>query len=367
MDKLQAALEICKIGVWDFNEKDNTVFFSKSSKAIIGFKDDDTFGNDINDWNNRVHPEDREQYFKDYQDHINNLVPYYINKHRVKCKDGTYKWILDKGKIINDHKSDGYIRFIGTHTDITEEVKIEKRTIDALTIATKQNSRLQNFAHIVTHNLKEHSGNFESLLNFYDEAINNKEKEEIIGFLKDVSGSLNKTIQNLNQIVSVQSKKNEPFEKLNIYNAIENTLKILNIIIEQNHASIINNVDKNLFIYFNSAYLESIVQNLISNAIKYKHKKRNPLIIINSKIVGNNLIFKIKDNGRGIDLEKYGDDIFGLYKTFHLNEDAEGVGLYLVKNQIEAFNGKIEVDSEVNIGTIFTITVQNNIKAQLKS
>ncbi|WAC02888.1 PAS domain-containing protein [Lacinutrix neustonica] len=158
MERLLAALEISKIGVWDFNEKLDTVFFSKSSKSIIGFEDDPSFGTNTDDWNNLVHPEDRKKYFQDYQDHINGLKPLYINKHRVKCKDGTYKWILDKGKIINDHKSDGYIHFVGTHTDITDEIKNETKVENALTIATKQNNKLKNFAHIVTHNLKQYSG-----------------------------------------------------------------------------------------------------------------------------------------------------------------------------------------------------------------
>ena len=69
------------------------------------------------------------------------------------------------------------------------------------------------------------------------------------------------------------------------------------------------------------------------------------------------VILKVIDNGLGIDLEKYGKAVFGLYRTFHKNENSEGVGLYLTKNQIEAFNGKIEIHSEVDFGTTFTITL----------
>lgn len=362
MEKLQTALEISKIGVWNFNEHLNSVFFSKSSKSIIGFEDDDTFGDNIDDWNNRVHKDDRKKYFQDYQDHINGLKPLYINKHRVKCRDGSYKWILDKGQIINDHKADGYVHFVGTHTDITEEIENEIKIENALTIATKQNNKLKNFAHIVTHNLKQYSGNFESLLEFYSEAENDKEKEELINHLKEVSSSLNKTIQNLNQIVSVQSKKNNHLEKLYVSEFINNTLKLLDVVISENKATILNKIDPKLYIYYNSAYLESIVQNLVSNAIKYKHPDRHPMVIITSRFKDENIIFKFSDNGQGIDLNKYGDSIFELYKTFHHNEDAEGVGLYLIKNQIESFGGRINIESEVNVGTTFLITVPNNKK-----
>ncbi|WP_299255285.1 PAS domain-containing sensor histidine kinase [uncultured Lacinutrix sp.] len=359
LKKFQTALEISKIGVWDFNEKQNKVFFSKSSKAIIGFEDDDTFGDDIEDWNSRVHPEDKKEYKKDFRNHINGKTVFYINKHRILCKNGTYKWILDKGQIVNDHVTDGYIHFIGTHTDITEQQKNEVKVHNALTIATKQNNKLKNFAHIVTHNLRQYSGNFESLLEFYDEAESIKEKEELIGHLKEISSCLDRTIQNLNEIVSVQSKKNTNLEQLYISHFIEETLKVLDLIIVESNAVIYNKVDPSLFVYYNSAYLESIIQNLISNAIKYKHPERDPVVTISSKIVKSKLVISIQDNGIGIDLAKFGKDIFGLYRTFHNNKDAEGVGLYLTKNQIEAFGGKITVNSEVNVGTIFNIIIPN--------
>ena len=104
----------------------------------------------------------------------------------------------------------------------------------------------------------------------------------------------------------------------------------------------------------------------MTNAIKYKHPERDPEIIINSSVTKENIIIKISDNGMGIDLNKFGDSIFGLYKTFHKNKNAEGVGLYLTKNQIETFGGKITVDSEVNLGTTFTITIPNKKSPDLK-
>ena len=97
----------------------------------------------------------------------------------------------------------------------------------------------------------------------------------------------------------------------------------------------------------------------MSNAIKYKHPDRDPVISIDCKYDKQEFKLIISDNGIGIDLEKFGNEIFGLYKTFHLNDDAEGVGLYLIKNQIESFGGKILVESEIGIGTTFTIYAKN--------
>ncbi|TYB72618.1 PAS domain-containing protein [Bizionia saleffrena] len=355
--KWEIALSISKIGMWVYNAKTNSFFFSDSSKDILGCLDDPHFGEDINDWNDLIHPDDRYKYHKDFNDHIQGLKPYYVSKHRIKCKNGAYKWILDKGQVVERDADGNYVRFIGTHIDITDQVETEIKINDALNIATEQNTKLKNFAHIVTHNLKEHAANFESLLGFYDEAEDDTEKNEVINHLNQVAGSLNNTITNLKQIVSVQSKKETNTECLNLNDFIEESLKLLDVIIIKNKAKIYNRVSKNVHIYYNSAYLESIIQNLLSNAIKYKHPDRDPIIRIQSFTKKDCIIIKVSDNGLGIDLDKFGNDVFKLYKTFHTNKNSEGVGLYLIKNQVEAFGGTIEIGSKVNVGTVFTIII----------
>jgi signal transduction histidine kinase len=103
------------------------------------------------------------------------------------------------------------------------------------------------------------------------------------------------------------------------------------------------------------AYLESILLNLITNAIKYKHQDRDPVVEIKSYSIGSKEYLKVADNGRGIDMKLFKDKIFGMYKTFHYNKDAVGIGLFLTKNQVESLDGKITVESEVDKGTTFII------------
>ena len=103
------------------------------------------------------------------------------------------------------------------------------------------------------------------------------------------------------------------------------------------------------------AYLESILLNLVSNAIKYRQPDINPLVIVKSYIKDGFKTLAVKDNGQGIDLEKYGTKVFGLYKTFHANPQAHGIGLFMTKNQVEAMGGSIQVESEPGLGTTFII------------
>jgi signal transduction histidine kinase len=118
---------------------------------------------------------------------------------------------------------------------------------------------------------------------------------------------------------------------------------------------VLNYVPNSVKILCIPAYLESIMLNLLTNAIKYSDPNKEAKIVFTTEPNDDFVILNVKDNGLGIDLEKHKDSIFGLYKTFHRNKDARGVGLYLTKNQIENMGGKIEVESTLNFGTTFKV------------
>lgn len=102
--KWQFAVENSKIGVWDWDAKMNEVFYSVESKNILGYNDHE-IGNHADEWNKRVHPEDKAAYNSDFQRHITGELELYKNEHRVLCKDGSYRWILDSGKIVSKDKT----------------------------------------------------------------------------------------------------------------------------------------------------------------------------------------------------------------------------------------------------------------------
>jgi signal transduction histidine kinase len=103
------------------------------------------------------------------------------------------------------------------------------------------------------------------------------------------------------------------------------------------------------------AYLDSILMNFITNAVKFRDPKREPEIRISTSVNEDYTILRIADNGLGIDLKKHGSKLFGMYKTFHENAEARGIGLYITKNQVEAMEGKITTTSKVGKGTTFNI------------
>jgi signal transduction histidine kinase len=116
-----------------------------------------------------------------------------------------------------------------------------------------------------------------------------------------------------------------------------------------------NNIPVNTALFANPAYIESILHNILSNAIKYSHADRTPVIDINCIEVNNTLILTIQDNGIGIDLNKHRNDLFVMYKTFSTNKDAKGIGLFITKYQVEVMGGEISLDSKLDEGTTVTI------------
>lgn len=353
-ERLYMALENSRKGVWDWNVSTDEVFYSKESLNIIGYSEEE-FKKSATAWNDLVYPDDREKYYKDIEEHFSGATSLYNSEHRIRTKNGDLKWIQDIGKIIETDNNGNPSRVIGTHFDITDQ-KIREQAISKTIVTVEaQNARLLNFAHIVSHNLRSHSGNFETILEMMSGTENIDEKLENIVYLEKISQSLSETIVHLNEIVSANAKSNNKLEKLNLSKFIENTRLALFSDIHNNQATVVNKVGEDLSIMYNAAYLESILLNFISNGIKYSHEDRSPEIQLFTQLENGKLVLIIKDNGKGIDLEKFGKRIFGMYQTFHGNEDANGIGLFITKNQIETMGGSVTVESTVGVGTTFKI------------
>jgi PAS domain S-box-containing protein len=124
------AMEGNRDGVWDWNAVTNVVFFSKRWKEMLGF-DEDEISNHLSEWDKRLHPDDRDRVYADLNAHLNGETPYYETEHRLLCKDGSYKWILDRGKIMSWTEDGKPLRVVGTHSDVTlrKEAELENHRL----------------------------------------------------------------------------------------------------------------------------------------------------------------------------------------------------------------------------------------------
>ena len=239
--------------------------------------------------------------------------------------------------------------------DITPQKLLEVEIRETSDKVKEQNKRLVNFANIVTHNLKSYAHNLGVILELYIIADKQSEKERMLGFLQEIAEGFTTTIVHLSDIVDTQNRLEIKRVPLVLYDYVKRAVDTLHIEIKNSNATIANNVESHLIFDGNPAYMDSIFLNFLSNAIKYKHPDRDPIITVDAKNTESELVLTIADNGRGINLATNGEKLFGMYETFHGNTDATGIGLYLVRSQVESMNGTVEISSEENVGTTFTI------------
>jgi len=285
---------------------------------------------------------------------INNLSPI-LRKETISVKkDGTLTTFMTSKipLIAPDGKASG---LIGISMDISDLKQQEQELRDLINVTSIQNKQLVNFAHIVSHNLRSHTANFSMLLEFLVEEKDKSEQENIIKMLTEASDNLLETLDNLNEVVAISTNVNLEKIPIKINQKIAAAEQNLAAFLKKNNAQIINEIPDETYIRVIPAYIDSIIMNFITNAVKYKHEQRDPVIKLTVSKNEKYTILSIEDNGLGIDLNKYGEKLFGMYKTFHDNSDARGIGLYITKNQIEAMNGKIMACSEVGKGTTFNI------------
>ncbi|KDN55604.1 sensor histidine kinase [Flavobacterium seoulense] len=340
--------------VWECDAKTLEFnFVSKKVEDILGYTSEEWI-NTPNFWVNHIFYKDKENALQYCVEQTNQLKNHDF-EYRMVAKDGSVVWVRDIVNVITDNNEAKSLR--GIIIDITKTKEIEKELNNSFNLVSEQNKRLLNFSYIVSHNLRSHTSNISSIVDLIETSESEEEKEEMIQLLKSVSDSLNETMLNLNEIVSIQTNVDIVTENLNLKQYLDNTLTLLADQIELKGINVVSSIDAAVEVNYNPAYLESILYNLISNAIRYSHQEKHPIITIDSYIENKKTVLQISDNGIGIDLNKNGHKIFGMYKKFSTHKDSKGIGLFITKNQIDAMGGSITVESEPNLGTTFKVYI----------
>ena len=272
-------------------------------------------------------------------------------------KNGEKFWLNMQITPIVNEKGD-FTHFIAVERDVTKQKEAEEEKENLLKELVANNLDLRHFTYITSHNLRAPLTNLVSICDIIQpETVTDAFTKELINGFKTSTYHLNETLNDLIEVLIIKENRSKHKDQLTFEEIFKKITESLSISLQEQRVIINADFADAPSVFFANEYLESIFLNLLTNSVKYRHPNRQPIITIKTSIEANgDTKLSFTDNGIGINMAFAKDKIFGLYKRFHNNADSKGIGLYLIHSQITTLGGKIEVESEVNIGTTFTIT-----------
>ncbi|MFN8438670.1 MAG: PAS domain S-box protein [Cytophagales bacterium] len=351
---LNSAELIAKLGTWKIDLRTNERYWSKGMYELLSVFNIKEIPN----------PEIYKSIF-----HEEDIDMFYANIDYVLKKKETKSMLLRSNTKIYELRyffinisielnDDGEPLFIyGTTQDITESKINEEKLKELLQVTYQQKERLKQFSFMVSHNIRSSVSSIIGLSSL----LQNEYEPKAIKMLESSASRLDEIIKSVNQILHVEEKKDDHITKsCNILDFVTQIINLNQTTIKLRQAVVNINIDPNFEVNIIPSYLDSILHNLFSNALKYGVTEKSKIIEIYSYKSNNTIELYIKDYGIGIDLEKDRDKLFKFGKRLNNIGEGQGIGLYMTKRQIEASGGELEVFSKLNEGTMFKLIFNEN-------
>lgn len=352
---------------WSADENGTVNFFNKKWREFTGLSYEESLNNG---WVSALYPEDAASTEKEWYDAVHQGVKY-EKELRLMNKEGKYKWFLSKATPLKDAKGN-IIKWFGTCIDI-HDLKIAIQNLeDAYKELKKANVDLDNFIYTASHDLKAPVSNIEGLVTYLDQLLKElyskndrrEEVEDLIEMIYQSIAKFRKTIEDLTDVTKAQGNgKSEDLTVINLYDALEEAkITLMNDL--NNSKCVITHQLNAPEIEFSMKDLRSILYNLLSNAIKYRSRERACKIEVKTYYLEDAIILEVKDNGIGIEPQNQ-EGMFQIFRRVHnqkIDVEGTGVGLYILKRIMENNNGSIEVESEIDKGSMFRLTFANQKK-----
>ncbi len=370
------AIDVTEDGMWDWNPITNAVVYSPKWKQMLGYEEHE-IANNLEEWSKRVHPEDMQEVMRTLQEHLEQKSPYYISEHRLLCKDGSYKWVLDRGKA-SFAQNGKPSRVVGFHTDITKRKALEEE------LFSKSANLSEELKEILSNQTKLKSSNKTLELQLKEEIEKRREKEELLlqhtrqaamgemismiahqwrqplttiglssdNMLFDIAldnldaQSLEENLKTIKNQVMYLSRTIDDFrtffmpnkekEHICVHDCLENTLGLIGKNLEQSGIDVRLFLEDTTPLFLHKNELVQVFLNILQNAkdVLMQKKRTAPTITIKSFEDAQSVTVVIADNGGGIEKEHL-YKIFEPYFTTKQNLNGTGLGLYMSKTIIE--------------------------------
>jgi len=349
-EMLRQILEGSRLGIWDWNPQTDQVAFDKRWAEMLGWSLDELEQN-LESWSSRVHPDDLEQCFSDIQAHMDGKVDFYENIHRMRHRNGTWRYILDRGCITERNDEGKPVRFMGTHTDITAQKEAELEAVEA---AMRQKRFLASMSHEIRTPLNGIVGIID-ILDTYELPAPVREWVQLIAKSSDLLQTVVDDILDLSKMDA--NRLNVVSQPFNLPECLEQAVRLFSARAHRSRTklSYIPSAELPVRVLGDRHRLQQIVMNLVSNAVKFTEGGE---VVVSSSVDADMLTVGIADTGIGIADTNVIWEIYGQSSSsIHTNYAGTGLGLPIVKRLVGMLDGTVEVVSTVGKGSTFVVRV----------
>lgn len=275
-----------------------------------------------------------------------------------KAKDGSAYWVDTTIVPFLNERGKPY-QYVAIRSDISERKRGEERIAKILLDIEHQNTQLVDFCNIVSHNLRSPLINISMLIEFLETCDEEEERTKILSKLKPVVNHLNTIFDELVESLQIKQDSEIDLAPVDLMKTINTILMVFETQINQCNANVKVDLEETIVTY-SQKYADSILTNLVSNALKYKSPNRLLTLDVKTYYDDKGLVLSVADNGLGIDLNSHKNSMFKIRKVFHVHPDSRGFGLFITKTQVDAMGGEIWVDSLPDVGSTFYIRLKSN-------
>ncbi len=347
-ERLKFAISGTSDGIWDWKEiPDGNFWWSPRFYELLGYQNGE-IESSVDSFRAISHPDDVGIWQEKLERHFNDGITYDVTvrlKHKVKG----YRWFRSRGKAIYDEQGEP-IRMSGVISDVHDQKTAEKklkRTNHELRVA---NDYLDNFVFSAAHDLRAPVANLKSLSGLLESE--NGQDNRVVNKIDQSVNRLEITLRGIISILDIQQSDNEEYHLLKFEDILGKVTSEVATEIEQCEATIEHHFAVETIEYV-EFYLASIVKNLLVNAMKFCTEDRPTQISFETKKHNRYICLEVRDNGKGLDMERVGKTLFQPFKRVNSSVDEAGVGLHIVKTIVEKNGGKVEVKSQLDKGAAF--------------
>lgn len=356
------ALSGSRDAVWDINLNNNQVYFSPVFKQMLGYEESDNPSLILNDI---IHPNDADQVNQKLLDHLNGSTKFYEAEYRIKKKDGTYIWVLDRGKVCDVDKEGNATRITGTFADITYRKQLEEQLITAKENAESASKAKGLFLSTLSHEIRTPMNAVTGIVNLLVDN-HTPQQEELVKTLKFSADNLMYLLNDILDFSKIDAGKLElEHVEFNINQLVQNITDTFKVKAGEKNLAISCNIDNQLphTLIGDPVRLGQVLTNLISNAVKFTHEGNilTEIILRNKTEKEASIEIAVSDTGIGIEQEK----LHSIFESFNQAQPGTtrtyggtGLGLAISKKLVELFGSKIYVTSNQGVGSKFWFTIK---------